>query len=181
VDNLLWLARLDSIPEGSEHELVDVAIIVANCVDRFGAVAASRQITLSIEGSGAYEPLVMAPAEWLDELVSVVLDNATRYAREGGRVDVRVATTDQRVSVSVDDDGPGFGEGDPERLLERFHRASTEPGGAGLGLAIAGAVVSATKGQIYLGTSELGGARVVMSWPRRPIERALSEMEDVTR
>ncbi len=181
VDDLLWLARLDSIPEGSKHELVDVAIIAANCVDRFGAVATSRDITLGIERGGSFEPLVMAPAEWLDELVSVLLDNASRYARDGGRVDVRVDTTDQRVSVSVDDDGPGFGDGDHERLLERFHRASTEPGGAGLGLAIAGAVVTATKGQIDLGTSELGGARVVMSWPRRPIETALPEVEHVTR
>jgi signal transduction histidine kinase len=83
------------------------------------------------------------------------------------------------VSVSVEDDGPGFGEGDHERLLERFHRASTEPGGAGLGLAIAGAVVTATKGEIALETSELGGARVVMSWPRRPMEAALPLVERV--
>ncbi len=179
VDNLLWLARLDSIPEGSEHELVDVAIIAANCVDRFGAVGASRDITLSLERRGSFEPLVMAPAEWLDELVSVLLDNATRYARDGGRVEVHVDTSDQRVRVSVDDDGPGFGEGDHERLLERFHRASTEPGGAGLGLAIAGAVVTATKGEISLGTSELGGARVAVSWPRRPMETALPLVQRV--
>ncbi|MGA2123262.1 MAG: HAMP domain-containing sensor histidine kinase [Acidimicrobiales bacterium] len=177
VDNLLWLARLDSIPEGSEHELVDVAIIAANCVDRFGAVAASRHITLAMVRGGSFEPLVMAPAEWLDELVSVLLDNATRYARDGGRVEIHVETFDHRVSVSVEDDGPGFGEGAHERLLERFHRASTEPGGAGLGLAIAGAVVSATKGEIQLATSGLGGARVVISWPRRRIESALPEME----
>ncbi|MGC2484918.1 MAG: HAMP domain-containing sensor histidine kinase [Acidimicrobiales bacterium] len=172
VDNLLWLARLDSIPEDSEHELVDVAIIAANCVDRFGAVAASRHISLGMEQSGFLEPLVMAPAEWLDELVSVLLDNATRYARDGGRVDLRVDTSESRVSLSVSDDGPGFGEGEHERLLERFHRASTEPGGAGLGLAIAGAVVSATKGEISLGISESGGAMVVMTWPRRPLETA---------
>jgi signal transduction histidine kinase len=172
VDDLLWLARLDSIPEGTEHELVDVAIIAANCVDRFGAVGASRDIDLSFERSGSFEPLVMAPAEWLDELISVLLDNATRYARDGGRVEVRVDTSDARVSASVDDDGPGFGDGEHEQLLERFRRASTEPGGAGLGLAIAGAVVTATKGEIFLGTSELGGAKVVMSWPRLPIETA---------
>ncbi|HTT59650.1 MAG TPA: HAMP domain-containing sensor histidine kinase [Acidimicrobiales bacterium] len=175
VDDLLWLARLDSIPEGSEHELVDVAIIAANCVDRFGAVAASRDITLGFVRDGSLEPLVMAPAEWLDELVSVLLDNATRHAR--ARVDVRVSATGPRVSVSVDDDGPGFGAGDHERLLQRFHRASTEPGGAGLGLAIAGAVVSATKGEIDLGTSEWGGARVSVSWPRRPVETGLSAPE----
>lgn len=177
VDDLLWLARLDSIPEGSEHELVDVAIIAANCVDRFGAVAASRYITLSFERSGSFEPLVMAPAEWLDELISVLLDNATRYARDGGRVHVRVDTTEARVGVTVGDDGPGFGEGEHEQLLERFHRASSEPGGAGLGLAIAGAVVAGTKGEIYLGTSDLGGAVVVMSWLRRPLEAALPGME----
>ncbi len=166
VDDLLWLARLDSIPHTHEHELVDVALVADSCVDRFATLAASRDVSLARSDAGSFDALILAPVDWVDELFSVLLDNATRYAGVGGHVVVSVATDDQRVSIAVDDDGPGFGEGAHEELLERFHRASSERGGAGLGLAIAGAVAAATNATIVLGTSSMGGARVQITWPR---------------
>jgi signal transduction histidine kinase len=170
VDDLLWLARLDSIPQGQQHELVDVAIIADSCVDRFITLAASHDVTLSRTDEGGLDPLIFAPVDWVDELFSVLLDNATRYAGTGGQVVVGVVSDEQRVSVAVDDDGPGFGDGDHEELLERFHRANSERGGAGLGLAIAGAVAAATSADIMLSASPYGGARVMISWPRSRVE-----------
>ncbi|MBV8444444.1 MAG: hypothetical protein JOZ92_00850, partial [Candidatus Dormibacteraeota bacterium] len=51
-------------------------------------------------------------------------------------------------------------------ILNRFHRANDLPGGAGLGLAIADAVVRATHGRWEIGGSSLGGASMAVSWAR---------------
>jgi signal transduction histidine kinase len=166
VQDLLWLARLDALPASPSPQPVDVATVAESCVDRFRGVAAQRGITLTVTSPRGWAPLVVAPGEWLDQLVVVLLDNACRHAKDGGRVEVFVVATDEEVRLRVDDDGPGFDKHDRELVLQRFHRASEAPGGAGLGLAIAQAVVGATGGRIFLNDAELGGASVAVAWPR---------------
>jgi signal transduction histidine kinase len=95
----------------------------------------------------------------------VLLDNACRYSPVGGSVLVGVSTADRRVVLTVDDSGPGIPEDHRGRVFDRFHRDSAEPGGAGLGLAIADAIVRATSGRWHIGTSSQGGARMSVSWP----------------
>ena len=166
VDDLLWLARLDALPVVPSHEPVDVSSIVKGCTERFHAVATQKDLALAVAETGSLPPIIVAPADWLDRLVSVLLDNACRYTNEGGRVDVAVAATDDWVTLTVDDSGPGIAEDEREHIVQRFHRASALPGGAGLGLAIANAVVQATDGELILATAPIGGARIEISWPR---------------
>jgi signal transduction histidine kinase len=166
VEDLLWLARLDSLPAAPPTEAVDMTSLVEVCASRFAAVAARRDVAISVTEKGNQAPIVFAPAEWLDRLVSVLLDNACRYSNDGGRVDVTVSSQGDRVGVSVDDTGPGISDEDRNHIFERFHRASSLPGGAGLGLSIADAVVRATNGTFEVGRAPLGGARLAVSWPR---------------
>jgi signal transduction histidine kinase len=77
---------------------------------------------------------------------------------------VRTAVTGPRVRVAVEDDGPGIPEHERERLFDRFHRATSESGGAGLGLAIADAVVRSTGGIWHITNRPDGGARMSVSW-----------------
>jgi signal transduction histidine kinase len=174
VEDLLWLARLDSLPAAPPTGAVDVASLVRVCTDRFSAIADRRGITLSVIEKGAALPIVFAPAEWLDRMVSVLLDNACRYASDKGHVGVTVSTEGERVVLVVDDNGPGISEADRERIFERFHRASAVPGGAGLGLSIADAVVRATGGTFTVSTAPMGGARMAVSWPSHRPEHAWS-------
>ncbi len=164
VDDLLWLARLDTVPSAPAEEPVDLGALVGACVGRFAPIARQRSITLS--SSGAPDAVVRAPAEWLDRLVSVLLDNACRYTGSGGRVEVTVASSATRATLTVDDSGPGIAEEDRDDVLRRFHRASPSPGGAGLGLSIADTVVRATRGRWEIGAAPAGGARMQVSWLR---------------
>ena len=166
VEDLLWLARLDSLPAAPPSEAVDVANLATVCANRFSAIGARRGITVSVTEHGASPAVVFAPAEWLDRLVSVLVDNACRYSNDGGRVDVTVSTVGETVLLVVDDSGPGISDQDRERIFERFHRASEVPGGAGLGLSIAEAVVRATGGNLKVASAPSGGARIAVSWPR---------------
>jgi signal transduction histidine kinase len=165
VDDLLWLARMDAEPGPPAGDVVDVVSVVDACAKRFEAVAERLQVSLSVEVASD-DALVLAPAEWLDRLASVLLDNACRYSGPGGRVVASVAGDDGRVALTVDDTGPGIPAAERERIFERFHRASTVTGGAGLGLAIADSVVRATRGRWEVGESPRGGARLRVWWPR---------------
>jgi signal transduction histidine kinase len=164
IEELLWLARFDALASPGDREPVDLGLLVEQAADRFAAIAEARSLSheVRIEAPGA---TVSASPDWIDRLIGVLLDNACRYAPDGGRVLATVARVDGRVTLTVEDSGPGIPEDRRARIFDRFHRASDEPGGAGLGLAIADAIVRATNGRWRVGTSSLGGASMSVSWP----------------
>src|SRR3984893_9568631 len=134
-------------------------------VDRFAAVAEARRQRLNIRVTGDSHVIAAAP-EWLDHLVGVLLDNACKYTPEQGSIDVRVAAEGNRITLVVDDSGPGIPADQRGQIFDRFRRGSDQPGGAGLGLAIADAVVRATNGSWEVSTSTAGGASMAVTWPR---------------
>jgi signal transduction histidine kinase len=165
LDDLLWLARFDASKRSPNAEPVDLSVMASQAVDRFGAIAETRRLRIDFDAppDGA---VVAAPPEWLDRLLGVLLDNACKYAPEGGAVGVTVAIDGSRVGVIVDDSGPGIPEDERARIFDRFHRATDAQGGAGLGLAIADAIVRATGGRWKVGRAPVGGARMAVSWSR---------------
>ena len=171
VEDMLWLARFDSQPPPPGDEPVDLATLAQACADRLRSVgpAIGTDITTG-------PALISAPPEWIDRLAGVLVDNACRYAGAGGQVRIGVAAQGSRVSLVVEDSGPGIDEADRPRLFDRFHRA-TERGaeagaravagagaGAGLGLAIGDSIVRSTGGRWHVGDSPLGGALMSVSW-----------------
>ena len=97
-----------------------------------------------------------------------MLSDLCRYAGPGGQVRIGVRAHGSRVSLTVEDSGPGIPEADRPRLFDRFHRATEQGGGAGLGLAIADSIVRSTGGHWRIGESSLGGALFEVSWRRSP-------------
>jgi two-component system, OmpR family, sensor histidine kinase CiaH len=165
VEDLLWLARFDATRGQADAEPVDVTVLAEQAVDRFASLAEARELSLSLDS--ALEPAVVtAPPEWLDRLIGVLLDNACKYSSPGGTVEVVVRTGGNRVRLEVDDSGPGIPPEERERIFDRFHRATQQSGGAGLGLAIADAVVRVTNGRWDIGSSAAGGASMSVTWPR---------------
>ena len=171
VEDLLWLARFDSEPPPPGDEPVDVAAIAEACGDRFSAVALGGAISLQVRTDGSGHPWINAPPEWVDRLTAVLVDNACRYAGAGGTVRIAVAVVGNRVSLTVADSGPGIEPDERSRMFDRFHRATDQGNGAGLGLAIADAVVRATGGEWRVGLADLGGAHMEVRWHRSPAAR----------
>jgi two-component system sensor histidine kinase CiaH len=165
LEDMLWLARFDATQGPPNSEPVDVGVLAGQAVDRFGAIAETRHLGLEVV-AGAEDLVVAAPPEWLDRLLGVLLDNACKYSPDGGTVRVVVGAEGGRIQLAVDDAGPGIPEDERSRIFDRFHRATDEQGGAGLGLAIADAIVRATGGRWKIGGSPAGGASMSVSWPR---------------
>ena len=167
VDDMLWLARFDSRPPPPGDEPVDLVTLAQACADRFRAVGPA--VTAD---TGAGPALISAPPDWIDRLAGVLMDNACRYAGPGGQVRIGVRTQGHRVSLTVEDSGPGIPEAERPRLFDRFRRATEHGPGAGLGLAIGDSIVRSTGGRWQVGDSPLGGALMTVSWkhtqPHRP-------------
>ncbi len=167
VDDMLWLARFDSRPPPPGDEPVDLGTLAQACADRFRAVGPA--VTADVGDGPA---LISAPPEWIDRLAGVLMDNACRYAGPGGQVRIGVRAQGNRVSLTVEDSGPGIPASERPRLFDRFHRANSRGSGAGLGLAIGDSIVRSTGGRWQVGDSALGGAQMTVSWkhaqPHRP-------------
>jgi signal transduction histidine kinase len=165
LEDLLWLARFDASQVPTNSEPLDIGVLAEAAADRFGVVAEARRLTLRVR-EPSESLIVTAPAEWLDRLLGVLIDNACKYSPDGGTVAVGVASERSRIVLSVDDSGPGIAETERPRIFDRFHRATDAHSGAGLGLAIGDGIVRATGGRWRIGTSPMGGARMSVSWPR---------------
>jgi signal transduction histidine kinase len=172
VEDLLWLARFDSRPPPPGDEPLDLATIAAGCADRFAAVARSQSLDILVADAGPEPAWISAPPEWIDRLAGVLLDNACRHAGPGGSVKISVGHRASRVTLTVEDSGPGIPAAERPRLFDRFHRAAEHGGGAGLGLAIADSIVRSTGGQWRIDDSPLGGALFGISWRRATVRQA---------
>jgi signal transduction histidine kinase len=166
VEDMLWLARFDSDPPPPGDEPLDLTTIARECADRFAAVARSGSFGISVVPAEPLAGWISAPPEWIDRLAGVLADNACRYAAPGGGVRISVVPRGGRVSLVVEDSGPGVPEADRPRLFDRFHRSTEHGGAAGLGLAIADSIARSTGGHWRIDGSPLGGALFEVSWRR---------------
>lgn len=106
----------------------------------------------------------------LFELSGNLLDNACKWCRSRVRLSARreLDTLGRvRVRLAIEDDGAGVAPGDRERILERGTRADEHVDGQGLGLAMVREIVALYGGEITIGDSTLGGARIEVVLPGR--------------
>ena len=163
VEDLLWLARFDSEPDPPASGPIDLGTVMTVAAQRFGAIATARHLTIDVQLPGE-QAVVSAPTEWLDRLLGVLLDNACRHAQATVTMRLRV-TRGRQAELLVADDGEGIPQAELSRLFERFHRGTTVGDGAGLGLAIANAVVNATHGRWEITSAPSQGAHFAVLWP----------------
>ena len=155
VSDLLDLSRLET---GSTlDELVALDGLVRDEAERFQAPTVEAGVELHVQAEAV--PRVRGSARELALMVRNLVDNAIRYTRPGGRVDVRLAVADGEVVLTVADTGIGIPTRDLGRIFERFYRVdrarSRETGGTGLGLSIVRHVVENHGGRVGV-KSELG-------------------------
>jgi signal transduction histidine kinase len=158
LDGLQALARGDAA--AVSHTEVDLAEVVAAAVD--SAAARHPEVTWTSELPDS-AVVVSGWEPGLRSLADNLVENAARHGRAGGTVRVAVDGGPGPMLV-VDDDGPGVGEADRERIFEPFVRAngasgSEEVPGSGLGLALVAQQVRDHGATIEVGESPLGGAR----------------------
>ena len=164
IDDIIRLSQLD---EGGElpTEPVDLLAVSQEAAENLHDAAAARDVTVSVTGQPSVIPGVR---RLLYEIVYNLCDNAIKYNRGGGRVDVTVAA-DAGGSITVADTGIGIAPEHQSRVFERFYRVdkshSKASGGTGLGLSIVKHAVQYHHGRIELESTPGTGTTIRVVFP----------------
>ncbi len=137
INDIIRLSELDAVQQIPEFEELDLYKIAQSCVQMLGVNARNHDVRILLNGSSQ---VIYANRQMMEELIYNLCDNAIRYNRPNGSVEVDVYQGKRGVVLTVKDTGIGIPTEHQERIFERFYRVdksrSKETGGTGLGLAI---------------------------------------------
>ena len=170
VNDILQLSKLDNASETGSMpamEVVDLLDVAKECVERQKLNARRAYISLSYLGESAP---VRGSRDLLDELCQNLCDNAIRYNRPGGKVQITTACNrDGHCTLTVADNGIGIPKEAQSSVFERFYRVdksrSKATGGTGLGLAIVKHIARIHDARIKLESQVDEGTTITVTFP----------------
>ena len=165
IDDIIRLSQLDE-GDAMPTEPVDLLAVSQEAAENLHDAAAAHNVTVSVTGQPAVLPGVR---RLIYEIVYNLCDNAIKYNRDGGRVDVTVAADAGGSSITVADTGIGIAPEHQARVFERFYRVdkshSKASGGTGLGLSIVKHAVQYHHGRIELESTPGTGTTIRVVFP----------------
>ena len=165
IDDIIRLSQLDE-GDAMPTEPVDLLAVSQEAAENLQDAAAARGVTVGVTGQPAVIPGVR---RLIYEIVYNLCDNAIKYNRDGGRVDVTVAADADGSSITVADTGIGIAPEHQGRVFERFYRVdkshSKASGGTGLGLSIVKHAVQYHHGRIELESTPGTGTTIRVVFP----------------
>ena len=177
VTDIANASRLDAELSRDEPRRVDLVRLIGDIVEVYGASVKATGATVRILGPAEGEGLVVAGREGpLGQVFRNLIDNARSFSAPGGEVRVSLSSARGRITVAVEDDGPGIPQDNLETVFERFYtsrpKGTAFGGNSGLGLSIARQIVEAHGGEIHAENrrdpaGEVVGARFVVHLPER--------------
>ncbi|MEQ3694902.1 MAG: HAMP domain-containing sensor histidine kinase [Thalassolituus sp.] len=166
VDDLLLLARAEINQLRLFPEDIEVVNILEYQVEQWQRKMPLRSFQLSV-GELQHPPVVIrADEQRLRQIMTILIDNATRYSDPDDPVDISLRVTKDQVVISVKDYGDGISPADLQYIFERFVRFKPRTDGSGLGLSIARTLVEAHQGEIYAESEQGQGSIFTIVIPR---------------
>lgn len=177
LDELLQLARADAGERMQRKERVFLDDVAMDALAAWNPVAMRTGVTLLME-TVEESPVRIDPL-LARRLIDTLLENAVRYTRSGGRIEVTVRRSGDRIVLVVSDTGIGIPTDELPRIFERFFRGTRSramaPEGSGLGLPIAAWIVDQCGGSIDVASGLAGGTSVRVSVPIDAVSPELPE------
>ena len=165
VSSLLKLARIDAGVVSFARARVDGTELVARAIEPLAVSAelAGVELVRDVQPDAGFE----GDLAWTAEALENILKNCLEHTPAGGEVRVSCAEDALAFRLSVEDTGPGIAPDDLPHVFERFYRggaagtdgSEVDPGGVGIGLALAKSLVTAQGGSIRAGNAPGSGAR----------------------
>ena len=166
IDDIIRLSQLDEA-EDLPREDVNLYELAGIQIDLLASIAADKGIALKLSGESF---TISGVRRLLQEIIYNLCENAIKYNRDGGRVDVSIENNSGEAVIKVSDTGIGIPPEHQARVFERFYRVdkshSKETGGTGLGLSIVKHAVQYMNGSIHLESKVGEGTTVTVRLPK---------------
>ena len=165
VNQLLDLSRLDSGKMKLQIIKGDVLQLLRSLSASFDSMAERKQIHYHVHFREQTH-IAFFDKDKLEKIFTNLLSNAFKYTGERGTVSVIVEMEDNRLRISVEDNGPGIAKKELDKVFDRFYQVEgTEDKGTGIGLALVKELVDLYRGQINVSSEPGKGSRFRVSLP----------------
>lgn len=169
INNILLSDKIIQDRPGIRRNLFNVTDTANSIIDSLGMIAKKKGILL--EGSIPEKKIeIWGDPDKLNEVISNLVENAIKYNRPEGRVDVSLDEDEESVKISVRDTGKGIPKEDIGRIFERYYRADgaekSGVSGTGLGLSIVKDIVNMHKGNISVESESNKGTKFTVTLPK---------------
>lgn len=167
VGDIIKLSALDEKSRFYEKEKVDLYALACETAERLKVDAAKKHVTVNVEGEKAE---YVGVRQILTDIIYNLCENAIKYNRENGSVDISVKENENNIVLKVKDTGIGIPQEHQERVFERFYRVdkshSKEIGGTGLGLSIVKHGVMYHGGEISMESEPGKGTEITVTFKK---------------
>ncbi len=167
ISRILEVSRLESKTFSLRLYDVDLMDIAEDVLKLLSPSASSRGITIKLNGQRTN---VRGDKERLTEMFINIVDNAIKYNKPEGLVNIEVGSREGWSVVTVADTGIGIPDADKEKIFDRFYRVDASRSviaGSGLGLSIVKAIANAHAGKIEVESESGKGSRFIVSLPKK--------------
>jgi two-component system sensor histidine kinase KdpD len=177
VSNLLDMTRLEAGAIALRREFFDVADLVGSTLAQLAEATRTREIVVDVPTD---LPMVLIDFVPMTQALANLVDNAIKYSPPDSPVELWAAVEGSEVRITVADRGPGIPEVELARVFDKFYRIRRpgEPGGVGLGLAIAKGFVEAHGGRIWAEARPGGGTMVTIALAVAPLPKGTEKASD---
>jgi two-component system phosphate regulon sensor histidine kinase PhoR len=169
IDDVLDLSAIEAKRVNFRFEAVSLDEITQRLIKGLAPMAKTKDVTIHNHLTAAL-PKVRADKDKLAQILMNLIDNAIKFNKQGGRVEISADVANGAVQVTVKDTGVGIAPDDLPRVFERFYRAdkarSHDTAGTGLGLAIVKHLVEAHQGSVQAQSIHGQGSTFTFSLPK---------------
>lgn len=162
IDNLLSFAKLENGQINLNQQNVDLVELIVNLIEKLKPLS-----NLTISSQLPTEQICKCDGHLIERALQNLIVNGQKYGLS--QINVSLAQEDKYIKLQIEDDGPGIPPEQLQKVLMPFSRLdqsrNKESGGFGLGLAIVNKIIGWHKGELELGASSLGGAKVEILLP----------------
>jgi signal transduction histidine kinase len=172
VNDLRILSLADAGELSISLQIIEPERLVNEAASLYQYQAQKKNISLNVDIAPHLPTIEVDPGR-MTQVLTNILDNATRHTPEGGHITLAAKQIGEDVEISIQDSGPGLPAENLERIFERFYRTDSsrqrEDGGSGLGLAIAKSIVQAHNGRVSAESEPGSGLKIKVQLPGKDL------------
>ncbi|MFK5894198.1 MAG: HAMP domain-containing sensor histidine kinase [Pseudomonadota bacterium] len=147
---ILRISKVESGANTGSFSLFSISQLLQDVGEFYEPLANDKQISLSIQTHDKIE--MNGDRDMLFQAIANIVDNAIKYSQDGGEIKLLSKTQNNKIILSISDNGKGIPDDKKQKVFERFYQLSKHRGGNGhgLGLSLVGAIIKLHKGEIKL-------------------------------